>query len=179
MLRTRGNRHEAEVLSLLEGKYGAAIKPALLPVPLGAIDKSVANEERLRITMKAMRDGAPLIYQAYLEADHFSGCADFLVKGDRSPSGTWLYEPYDSKLSLEIKNTHIIQLCCYAELLEKLQGHRPKRAGVILGNQEIKYFSTDSYFYYYLNLKREFIEFQNGFDPAKPPFPRKGEEVRR
>lgn len=70
-------------------------------------------------TLDAMRRGEEIIYQGYLVNGEFAGYPDFLVRVE-SPSGlgAWSYEPWDTKLARHPKPYFLIQLCCYAEMLE-------------------------------------------------------------
>ena len=83
-----------------------------------------------------MRNGTPLIYQGVLKTDRFVGVVDLLVKIDgRSNLGDWFYEPQEIKISRSVKPFHILQVCFYAMLLDKIQGHRPETASVVLADQ--------------------------------------------
>jgi len=73
-------------------------------------------------TLAAMQSGADIIYQAVLSAMPFKGYADFLVKVDgESRLGPFHYEVWDTKLAKTVKPYFIVQLCCYADMLEILQ----------------------------------------------------------
>lgn len=111
LIRAKGFEHEAVVLAQLERQYGPAVR-----IP----DKG-ALEDRQEATLKAMRDGAPLIYQGALTHDRWLGFPDFLVRraGD---GGKMLYLPEDAKLARKAKSEHLLQLGVYAELLEHLAG---------------------------------------------------------
>lgn len=86
-------------------------------------------------TLQLMRNGTPLIYQGVLKADRFVGVPDLLVKRDgKSNLGGWWYEPHEIKISRSVKPFHILQLCFYAMLLERIQGHRPETATVVLAD---------------------------------------------
>lgn len=123
-------------------------------------------------TLKAMRDGVPVIYQGRLEADDFGGHPDFLVREEgASTLGPYHYKVWDAKLAKSAKPYFIIQLCAYAELLERLQGQRPRTVEVVLGSGDRRAFSTDAYYYYYQELKRAFACFHERFDGARMPHP--------
>ncbi len=130
------------------------------------------GDDRVDLTLDALSAGNEIIYQAALQNDNFAGYADFLIRSDRpSKLGDYSYEVWDTKLSLKAKPYFIIQLCCYAEILEELQGFRPETIGVVLGDGSSKSFRTADFFYYYLFLKRGFLEQQRSFDPSQPPEP--------
>ena len=95
-------------------------------------DEGFDEEQARRDTEDAIRAGeADVIYQAYLTDGTWRGFADFLV---RLPDGT--YEPVDTKLARSAKPLHVIQLCFYAEQLERIQGRLPEHVHVELGSGE-------------------------------------------
>ena len=130
------------------------------------------NKEKLAATKEAMKQGVDVITQARLEAEPFAGFADFLIKvpGD-SQLGDYYYEVWDTKLSRTAKSSHIIQLCCYAEMLLTLQGRLPEKIAVALGNGESKVLFTNEYFDYYLQLKNQFLLQQAEFSSTEFPDP--------
>ena len=126
-------------------------------------------EERSQLTRLAMSQGREVIFQAYLTRPPFAGYADFLVRSSTQPIQ---YEVWDTKLAKKPKPYFLIQLCCYAEMLEVMQGSRPEFVSVVLGDDSQKRFRTDDYFYYYLQLKDAFLEQMAAFDPdANHPVP--------
>ena len=81
------------------------------------------RDARVEATIQAMRGGSDVIYQGSLENEFFFGKTDFLVKKKgKSKFGDYKYEILDAKLARRAKAEHIIQLACYEELLESLQG---------------------------------------------------------
>ena len=95
-------------------------------------DEDFDEEQARRDTEDAIRAGeADVIYQAYLTDGTWRGFADFL---ERLPDGT--YEPVDTKLARSAKPLHVIQLCFYAEQLERIQGRLPEHVHVELGSGE-------------------------------------------
>ena len=74
-------------------------------------------------TSKAMRDGAPLIYQAQFFDGRWQGRADFLRRVPRpSDLGDHSYEVLDTKLARQIKPHVVHQLSLYSRLLGEAQG---------------------------------------------------------
>ncbi len=128
--------------------------------------------EKHKATLSAMNRGVDVIVQAHLEREEFAGFADFLVKVEGiSDLGDFHYEVWDTKLAKQLKPTYVIQLCCYAEMLEAVQGIRPKQITVALGNGEKKALRTNDYFHYYQRLKQEFLSTQRSFDSKTMPDP--------
>jgi len=119
-------------------------------------------------TIAAMNAGAEVIYQAHLAHGEFAGVADFLFHVDGH------YEVWDTKLARHTKPYFLIQLCCYAEMLEGVRGTLPAEIGVVLGTNERQRYRTSEYFSYYRALKRSFLEFMHGFDASSPPEPESG-----
>ena len=129
-----------------------------------------ADQESSVATLRAMREGRNIIYQGYLQDGEFAGYPDFLARVDTpSELGAWSYEVWDTKLARQPKPYYLIQMCCYAEMLEPVQRFRPRQLKVVLGSGEISVFRTDDFFYYYRSLRTAFLEQQRIFDPERPP----------
>ena len=131
-----------------------------------------ANEEKLAQTLAAMREGADVITQARLELAPLAGYADFLVKvPGASQLGDYHYEVWDAKLANSAKPTFVIQLCCYAEMLNAMQGRLPQTITLALGSGERQALRTADFYAYYQSLKNTYLNEQNNFDPDQPPDP--------
>ena len=160
-LQKKGYEHEDSILAsfISEGKNVSIIE-------------DTTSSSKLSQTRSAMRSGADIITQAYLEMDNFGGIADFLIKvPGESHLGEYHYEVWDTKLSKKMKPYFAIQLCCYAEMLEIEQGFRPYKVAVVLGDKNIIYLKTRDYFSYYLTLKSNFISFQDNWKLDVEPDP--------
>jgi uncharacterized protein len=158
ILAKHGNAHEAAFLTYLQ-KEGYDI------AEIYSKDESARLE-----TIAAMRDGREIIYQGFLRADEFAGLSDFLVKVDgESELGDFHYEVWDTKLSKKAKPYFVVQLCCYAEMLERIQGRLPGTVRIVLGDLSQKEFRTREYFHHYIRLKRSFLELQRCFSKDNPP----------
>ncbi len=149
-----GNRHEEMFLSHLKAE-----------------GRDVCTIERSRnsaeLTRAALKAGREVIYQGALECKPFAGFADFLVRDEAGQ-----YEVWDTKLARKSKPYHIVQLCCYAEMLGHVTGYRPETVRVVLGNNEVVPFRTGEFFHFYLELKAAFLEQMNDFTPdGDPPLP--------
>ena len=122
----KGNEHEAAHLARLEADGLRVLRLKTYD------DEDFDADEARRATEEAVRSAeADVIYQAYLTDGTWRGFADFLV---RLPDGT--YEPVDTKLARSAKPLHAIQLCFYAEQLERIQGRLPEHVHVELGSGE-------------------------------------------
>ncbi len=127
-------------------------------------------DDRFDATVRAMRQGTSVIYQAALRDEQFTGYADFLILADgESQLGSYHYEPWDTKLALSPKPYFIVQLACYADLLRGYQGRLPERMSLILGDGEKETYRTEDFIYFYRELRRAFLDQQHQFDPNNPP----------
>ena len=159
LLQKLGNAHEDNFLRKLK-----ADGLDVAEVELAATDVSELA------TRKAMREGHQIIYQGVLSSDNFSGRTDFLYKVDGASSlGDFHYEVWDTKLAKKAKPYFVIQLCCYAEMLEAIQGVCPKSISIVLGDTSQKTFATNDYIYFYRQLKKSFLEFHQNFSRQAPP----------
>jgi len=123
LIREKGNLHELAYLEQL----GVAGK-RVLRMPTYE-DEGFDSETARQATEEAIRAGeADVVYQAYLSDGTWRGFADFL---ERRTDGT--YEPVDTKLARSAKPLHILQLCFYAEQLERIQGQLPEEVHASLG----------------------------------------------
>ncbi len=136
-----------------------------------------SNKEKYEKTLAAIEKGVDVIAQARLELESFGGYADFLVKefpcdgGSPNHSRDYHYEVWDAKLSSTPKPTFVIQLCCYAEMLEVVQGCRPEFITIALGNGKKERLRTNDFYYYYQTLKSSFLNERKCFNPTDRPDP--------
>jgi len=161
-LAEKGIEHESHFLAALRCRHGSVL----------TIPDDLDDTSKLSKTLEAMQAGAEVIFQACLEKLPFRGYADFLIKVDApSDLGEYSYVAWDTKLAREMKPYFVIQLCCYSEMLEAMQGARPQSATVVLGTNEEVPFVLGEYFDYYLAKKGEFLAQQESFDPEQMPDP--------
>lgn len=160
-LQDKGIEHEDDFLKTLRSEHKSVVE----------IDRASSDVMQAR-TKTAMEDGADVIAQAYLQLDNFGGLADFLVKvpGD-STLGDFHYEIWDTKLSKKMKPYFAIQLCCYAEMIEHMQGVKPVNVAIVLGDNTNTALKVRDYFGYYSALKAAFLEFHDQWAPENPPDP--------
>ena len=156
----QGNQHEARHLDRIK-EDGADVCEIEQFSPTSRAETEAAINKEVEV-----------IFQARLTKGDFSGMADFVVLGEPDPEGVRRYEIHDTKLASKAKPYHLIQLCCYAEMLESLTGYLPERIAVILGNGDRKSFRTADFFDYYLRVKAGFEALMASFDPTvDPPTP--------
>ena len=134
--------------------------------------ESTNSKEQAELTLSAMQNGVDVIAQARLENNQFLGFADFLIKvAGSSKLGDYHYEVWDTKLASKVKPTFAIQLCCYSEMLEAIQGVFPQNITVLLGTNEKVSLRTSDYFHYYLELKKSFLSTHIQFNSNNMPDP--------
>ena len=149
LLQKLGLEHEKQYLRhLIDGKALAVTQ-----IDVGASWHEAASE-----TIRAMRSGAPAIYQATFLDGPWRGRADFLIRVDRpSALGLWSYEVVDTKLARSTKSGAVIQLCFYSDLLSRIQELEPERMYVVLGGGvKAEEFVVQRYIAYYRRIKREY-----------------------
>ncbi|WP_326519334.1 TM0106 family RecB-like putative nuclease [Acinetobacter sp. CAAS 2-6] len=159
LLQDKGGEHESEVLAefIVKG--------------LNVQDLSTASNKEAA-TIEAMKSGADVIFQACLTKKPFMGFADFLIKvPGQSLLGDYHYEIWDTKLSKTIKPYFTVQLCCYQEMIESIQGRRSENFVVVLGNKEPKSLRTDDFYFYYESIRNAFLQTHEQFDLTRRPDP--------
>lgn len=173
VLHRRGLEHEQRYLEQLraQGKLVVEIEP----------DGSVADHgEQLRraaqATEAAMAQGVDAIYQATFFNGRWRGHADFLLRVDDPdrPScfGPHHYEVADTKLARHVKASALLQICCYVDQLERVQGVRPERMHVVLGGstQRTETFRVNDFMAYY-RAARDRFEAAVSLGAPPPVFP--------
>jgi uncharacterized protein len=135
MLEKRGLEHEARVLDHYRRQGYEVVSIASRAGAAGA-------QSAVEQTLSAMTAGAPLIYQGALSSEDAGGVQwlgrpDFLYKV-AGRGGRWghHYEPVDAKLSREAKARAVLQLCAYADQLERIQGVAPRRFHIAGGGPD-------------------------------------------
>ena len=90
-----------------------------------------ADMDRVEATIMAMQAGHEVIHQGWLQNDmvqdirpeYFLGRPNFLVRtAGASALGNYGYEAWDVTLATQPSPTHMIQLCCSADLLLNRSG---------------------------------------------------------
>jgi predicted RecB family nuclease len=145
---TAGGEHERTILANFKTS-----EPNLVEISREDIAGAKAR------TLTAIRDKAPIIFQAALEDGVFAGFTDFL-KLDQSGK----YQVWDTKLARSPKPYYPIQLCCYSEMLAAVTGEvLAEKIGVILGNRDRLEFRVEDFIHYYRHIKNTFIAMQDRF----------------
>lgn len=144
LLRKRGISFEATFLNQLESEGKTIVR-------ISQNDSDPAFD-----TIKAMKDGIDVIYQARLvEKDQWEGWADFLIKVNTpSKLGDWSYEVLDTKLATETRAGTILQIGLYSEKVGNIQGLTPTNMWVQNPEEKIAYRVDDFMSYMRLAKKR-------------------------
>ena len=188
LLQERGLEHEKAYLDLLAGEGASVVTIPDGDAPPGAgdvdwsrlagpkPDRARQLIDREEATRRAMADGASVVYQAtFLDRTAepwWRGHADFLRRLERPDDptelGPWGYEPDDTKLSRHAKASAVLQLCSYAEQIERLQGRAPDAVHVVLGGNERVSVPSREVAAYYRVVKARFLD---GLDVEVEPYP--------
>jgi predicted RecB family nuclease len=153
LVRRRGYEHERRYIELLTAE-GHDVVEMSLRSPRTPDELRAAEAE----TLAAMEAGTDVIFQATLFDGRWRGHPDFLVRRDDRPSrlGPWSYEIADTKLAKRVKAAAIVQMCVYADLLERLQGIPPETVSVVTGDRAPHRHRLDDYAAYYRAAKARF-----------------------
>ncbi len=120
------------------------------------IDKE--DHEASENTIKGMKAGCDIIYQARVKMDSWQGWADFLVKVEIPSSlGAWSYEVLDTKLATETKAGTILQIALYSEMIAQIQEKLPEFMHVKTPESKLTY-RVDDYIAYVRLIKNRFLE---------------------
>ena len=151
----RGQEYEARFLEMLsaEDLRVEEIRPPDTVSP----SRQVRSEHAA--TLRAMRTGVDVIYQAVLLDGRRLGYADFLRRVETpSDLGAWSYEVWDTKLARQPSAPAVLQICMYSDLLGAIQGRMPERMHLVLGGVERQTVSlrVADYAAYYRLVARDF-----------------------
>ncbi|SDC56410.1 TM0106 family RecB-like putative nuclease [Paraburkholderia lycopersici] len=138
LVQERGLKHEKAYLADLTASGKSIID----------INAVAGKDIRARVdaTLKAMRAGYDVIYQAAFLDSNLLGYADFLVKVAKpSDLGCFSYEAFDTKLALSSRGKFITQLTFYSHLLAKAQGVYPEHMAVVLGSNKATTYRCTEY----------------------------------
>jgi uncharacterized protein len=127
---------------------------------LTRIDGAHVTSAAIADTFTAMKRGTPVIAQAALSHQGWSGRADILRRVEESSAfGGWSYEPIDTKLARETKAGTILQLCLYSDLLAEAQRLAPEYMYVVVpwSDFEPQRYRFADYAAYFRKVKRSLL----------------------
>jgi predicted RecB family nuclease len=160
----RGEEFESQVLADFEAENQTVVR---------INEKHRSKRDRAAATLEAMRAGVDVVYQGCFQENGWVGYPDFLIRvEDPSALGSWSYEVHDSKLGASERTSHVFQLLAYTDALARLQGRRPKRMFLILGDGSRPNFAPDDFSAYAQRVGEVFqqraAELEAGATPAYP-----------
>ena len=162
-----GKDHEREIIEQLK-EHNQIVK-----INKNKYDRKTCIQQ----TLSAIKDGKDKIYQAAINSGKIFGYADILEKTKgHSELGDYHYTPCDIKISTHPTPSAIIQLCCYCDILEKIQKILPKEIKVITKDKTTHIFQTSQFFYFYQFLKKKFLDYHSDFNPDNVPIPNKHQD---
>jgi len=127
-------------------------------------------------TVNAMRAGAHFIFNAHLQVVPLAGRIDILVRtGGASRLGDYHYVPAQF-FHREPELTDMpVELCCFVDMLEHLQGYRPEEIMQITNpnsaTPHIARLPAEPWMFDYRKLKIAYRKAQMDFDPENMPDP--------
>ena len=142
----------------------AALRASLQAGDYQLIDLSGARgtiDDRVALTVRAIAEAPDIIYQAPLTGGGFYGVADFLVRlpqaqmPETAGAGA-TYMVWDAKLGRRARSSQVLQLCCYNEMLTRLQGSEVEWAGLVLGGSQPLSLRLSSYAALYRRCARDY-----------------------
>ena len=158
----RGDEFEAKIYQKLIKQYPKNIK--------------IKNDDdKIENTKEAIKNGYDLIHKAHFEYKGWVGEIDFLIKdkSQKTKSGKWKYEVYDTKLSSIAQTDHITQISLYTEWLATQQDdeipdfmylilgikNKEKKINILKIDEEVKKYKTLNYQLYFQNNNANYIKF--------------------
>ena len=158
-LLTKAQEHEV----VLKDKYRISEN-------LNVVDMSNKDSSN-KVFLEELEKNPDVIFQPYLYSKDFVGRLDFVKIVDDN------LHIIDAKLSSSIKTEHIMQLFVYREILEIVTKKDVTECFLFLGDLQMHKVELDEYKELYAELKNQFINFNNSYDPETPPYPKKGEDL--
>jgi predicted RecB family nuclease len=125
------------------------------------IDGAEITNDSVGATLAAMQRGVPVIAQAALSHQGWSGRADILRRIEvPSALGSWSYEAIDTKLARETKAGTILQLCLYSDLLGETQKLAPEYMYVVVPWSDFvpQQYRFADYAAYFRKVKRSLLK---------------------
>jgi len=102
-----------------------------------------------------LNQGYDVVYQMPFVHQGVRGIADFLIRVEL-PDGSISYEPVDAKLArVDAKPGHVLQLCFYADAIEQMTGHRPRRMHLWLGSGRLEALDVDAFAPYWRRIRTQ------------------------
>jgi uncharacterized protein len=168
LIRRRGFDHEQAYIAQLRAAGRDVLEITRTAVTTPAELRAAQDE-----TVEAMRAGAEVIFQATFFDGRWRGHPDFLLRRDdrESALGDYSYDIADTKLARRVKAAAIVQMCVYADLLERVQGIPPETIAVVTGDRASHVHHLADYAAYYRAAKARFEARIDSAAPAPDTYP--------
>ncbi len=170
VLRERGMEHEKKYRAFLEAQ-GRSVVDGKGQHAAGT-DRAEELRQDAELTLRRMREGHAVIYQATFFDGTWLGYADFLLRTEgASDLGDYHYEVADTKLARRTKGGALLQMCVYSELLARAQGRMPEQMHVALGGSghRVESHRLADYLAYYRIVKARFTAWMSAERPPTYP----------
>ncbi|MFA6522728.1 MAG: TM0106 family RecB-like putative nuclease [Patescibacteria group bacterium] len=162
-----GSKGRQSILELLqdEGLLGSKELELLKGKDVAHVDLEDVDEASLR-TLELMKQGAQTIYKGVLVHGHWVGHPDVLERVEgKSQLGNWYYIALDIKRSHRLKDEYMLQGAFYGELLQKLQGVKPRRGYVMHTDGTVEHYELEAM---YSQFRLTLDEIEAIFDGKHP-----------
>jgi predicted RecB family nuclease len=167
LVNRKGREHEARHLQSLRAQ-GLSIVDLSNRANKTAGESAATEQE----TVRALREGADVVYQGVFFDGLWRGRPDFLIKvAGESSLGGWSYEVADTKLAREVKAGAIVQLVLYSLRLSELQGVAPLEMRVITGDSGSRRFRLADYAAYVRVVRDRLVASLADGDPLASSYP--------
>ena len=149
----KGIEHEVDYFQELKKKYSKIKDIKSL--------KKLSKDEKIKETIKSIKEGYELIYGGWLSNKNWSGEIDFLEinKNQKSDLGDYSYEILDTKNSTKVKGVSVYQLGIYLDLLKNIQGILPKNFYFVLKDKKKQKIKVSDVYDAYLYHKDSYEKF--------------------
>src|SRR3989338_6289701 len=137
--------HDALLAKLVDGGLIEEKERALIKSREDLAEVTAEDpEEAFRQTLTFMKEGRQTIYRGTLLDRHWVAHPDLLERVEgKSKVGLYYYVAADIKHARHLREEFILQGCFYADLLERIQGVRPKQGYVVTPDGDVRDFLID------------------------------------
>mmetsp|Transcript_8497 Transcript_8497/g.16051 ORF Transcript_8497/g.16051 Transcript_8497/m.16051 type:complete len:548 (-) Transcript_8497:66-1709(-) len=180
LVRSHSAKTAQQLLTWMRKTYQQARIIDLSSLATAAANGSVA--EKLAAAAVTTREfaSADVIYQAPLCNGSVYGVANFLVKcGPVMGGSTCRYSVWEVTSSKTIRDSKLLHLGCYADLMADMLGEECDKVGIVQGQEaaaagHVHYFATEDVVQPFRKVFKEFLDFERSYyttgvmpDPGK------------
>jgi len=170
LFRKNSAKAAQQLLAWIQQNYQQARIVDLSSLAKAAANGSIADKRAAAAVTTKEFASADVIYQAPLCDGSIYGVVNFLVKcGPLTGGGTSRYSLWQVTSAKTAKDSNLLQLGCYADLLASMLGEECETVGMVLGQEaaatgHVQYFATQDAVQPFLKVFKEFIDFQGSYD---------------